>query len=60
MGLDFFRKAVELEEKYRRPGMSFENTLQTNGVLLDDEWCEFLQGVRVPGGAQPGRAPGDA
>jgi uncharacterized protein len=42
MGLDFFRKAIELQELYRRPGMTFENTMQTNGTLLDDEWCEFL------------------
>jgi uncharacterized protein len=42
MGLDFFRKVIELEEKYRKPGMTFENTMQTNGTLLDDEWCEFL------------------
>ena len=43
MGVDFYRKAIELQEKYRRPGMTFENTLQTNGTLLDDEWCEFLK-----------------
>ncbi len=42
MGLDFFRNAIELQEKYRKPGMTFENTMQTNGTLLDDEWCEFL------------------
>lgn len=43
MGIDFFRRAVEILEKYRRPGMCFENTLQTNGTLLNDEWCEFLK-----------------
>ncbi len=43
MGLDFYRKALALEEKYRRPGMTFLNTLQTNGTLLDDEWCEFFK-----------------
>ena len=43
MGLDFFRRAVELQEKYRRPGMKVYNTLQTNGVALDDAWCEFFR-----------------
>jgi uncharacterized protein len=43
MGVSFYRKAIELQEKYRRPGMVFENTLQTNGTLLDDEWCEFFK-----------------
>ena len=42
MGLDFFRRAVEVEKKYTRPGMRIENTLQTNGVLIDEEWCRFL------------------
>jgi uncharacterized protein len=43
MGLDFFRRAIELAEKYRRPGMIFEHTLQTNGTTLDEEWCRFLR-----------------
>lgn len=45
-GLDFYRRALELQEKYRRPGMLIENTLQTNGTLLDDEWCRFLHANR--------------
>jgi len=42
MGLGFYRKVMDLEEQYRKPGMSFLNTLQTNGTLLNDEWCEFF------------------
>jgi len=42
MGLDFFRRVVELQKKYRKPGQRVENDLQTNGILLDDEWCAFL------------------
>ena len=43
MGLDFFRRAVELEKKYLKRGQPIENTFQTNGILLDDDWCEFLR-----------------
>jgi uncharacterized protein len=43
MGVDFYRRAIAIQEKHRRPGMTFENTLQTNGTLLNDEWCEFLR-----------------
>ena len=43
MGLDFFRRALALAEKYRRPGMSFLHTMQTNGTLLDDEWAAFFK-----------------
>jgi uncharacterized protein len=42
MGLGFYRRAMALAEQYRRPGMTFTHTMQTNGTLLDDEWCEFL------------------
>jgi uncharacterized protein len=41
-GLDFYRKAVELQKKYLPVGKICWNSLQTNGLLLDDEWCEFL------------------
>jgi uncharacterized protein len=34
---------VELEEQYRKPGMTIQNTIQTNGTLLDDEWCAFFR-----------------
>ena len=43
MGVDFYRQAIAYQEKYRKPGMTFENTMQTNGTLLDDAWCEFLK-----------------
>src|SRR6516225_878064 len=43
MGVDFFRQSVELVQKYQRPGQQVEYTFQTNGILLNDEWCEFLK-----------------
>lgn len=42
-GLDFFRKALEFQEKYRRAGQQVSHALQTNGTLLDDDWCKFLK-----------------
>jgi uncharacterized protein len=44
MGLEFFRRANALARKHLRPGITLEHTIQTNGILLDDEWCEFLAG----------------
>lgn len=43
MGLDFFRRSVELVEKHRKPDQQVEHTIQTNGTRLDDEWCTFLK-----------------
>ncbi len=43
MGLDFYRRAMDLVEKYRRPGMTFLHTMQTNGTLIDDEWASFFK-----------------
>lgn len=42
-GLDFFRKVVELEEKYKRPGMTVTNAFQTNGILVNGEWARFFK-----------------
>lgn len=42
-GVDFFRRVVELQKKYGA-GRRIENALQTNGTLLNDEWCQFLAG----------------
>ncbi|MBI3830515.1 MAG: anaerobic sulfatase maturase [Planctomycetes bacterium] len=43
LGLSFFKQAVELEKKYCPPGKTVTNAFQTNGVLLDDEWCAFFK-----------------
>lgn len=41
LGIEFFRKAVTLQKKYA-DGKHIENSLQTNGVLLNEEWGRFL------------------
>jgi len=43
MGLDFFRRSVELAQRYNRPGMTVQHTIQTNGTTLDDDWCRFFR-----------------
>jgi len=43
MGLDFFERSVDLVAKHQRPGQSVLHTIQTNGLLLDNEWCAFFQ-----------------
>lgn len=40
--LSFYKKAVELQKKYSA-GRQIDNTLQTNGTLLNDEWCKFFK-----------------
>lgn len=57
MGVDFFRRALVLANEHRRPGQRLQHTIQTNGTLLTDEWCElfkeheFLVGLSVDGPA---------
>ena len=43
LGVDFFRRVVAHQRRYAVPGQPITNSLQTNGILLDDEWCEFLR-----------------
>jgi uncharacterized protein len=42
MGLEFFRRSVELAEGMALPGQQLVYTIQTNGTLLDDDWGAFL------------------
>ena len=42
-GLDFYKKALELEKKYLPKGWEAWNNLQTNGLLLNEGWCRFLK-----------------
>jgi uncharacterized protein len=46
LGVEFFRKVVALQKKHAKPGQWIENDLQTNGTLLNEEWCEFLKAHR--------------
>lgn len=42
MGLDFFRRAVQIADSLARPGQTISYSIQTNGTLLDAQWGEFL------------------
>ncbi len=42
LGLDYFRKIVALQRKYKPPDRRIVNGIQTNGTLLDEGWCRFL------------------
>ena len=42
--LSFYRKAVELQKKYAG-GRQIDNSIQTNGTLLNDEWCAFFKEI---------------
>ena len=52
--IDFYRKALSLQQKYAR-GRRIDNVIQTNGTLLTNEWCEFfaqnhwLVGISIDG-----------
>lgn len=42
-GLPFFEKVIELEQRCNRNGVKILNTLQTNGLQMDEHWCRFFQ-----------------
>ncbi len=55
MGLDFYKQVIQIQLRYKRPDLTIINTFQTNGLLLDDEWCrffkkhDFLIGISIDG-----------
>ena len=42
LGLEYFRKIVALQRKHQPPHRRIINGLQTNGTLLDEDWCRFF------------------
>jgi len=42
LGLEYFRKIVALQRKHQPPNRPITNGMQTNGTLLDGDWCRFL------------------
>lgn len=42
LGLDYFREIVALQRKHGPPDRRIVNGIQTNGTLLDEDWCRFL------------------
>ena len=57
-GMEFYKKALELERKYLPKGWEVWNNLQTNGLLLNESWCRFLKenrfdvGLSIDGSAE--------
>jgi len=43
LGLDYFKKIVNLQKRYKPPDRKILNGIQTNGTLLNEEWCRFLK-----------------
>jgi uncharacterized protein len=42
MGIPFFKSALQFQKKYKRPGMNIQNSVQSNGTLLNDDWGTFF------------------
>ncbi|MCK4422813.1 MAG: radical SAM protein, partial [Candidatus Omnitrophica bacterium] len=55
MGLDFFKRVIQLQQKHGHPGANIANGLQTNAIRIDDEFAKhlskynFLVGVSLDG-----------
>lgn len=43
VGLPFFRRFLQLEEQYARPGVQVSHAIQTNGMAVDKDWADFFR-----------------
>src|SRR5664280_868139 len=57
-GIDFYRKALRLQSTYKPAGKTILNCIQTNGILINEEWCKFIEkegfiiGISIDGPAE--------
>lgn len=57
-GIDFYRKALRLQSTYKPAGKTILNGIQTNGILINEEWCRFIEkegfiiGISIDGPAE--------
>lgn len=41
-GLEFYKKLIQLQKKYNHKNLKIDNSIQTNGMLIDADWAKFL------------------
>ncbi len=46
-GIDFYYKVIEFQKKYGKSGQIVSNTIQTNGILIDEKWTDFFKKYNV-------------
>lgn len=46
-GIDFYRNFIEIEKKIMPSFIKIDYSMQTNGVLITDEWAEILKGLKI-------------
>lgn len=42
LGIDYFKKIIQFQQKHKPPNCNIINGIQTNGTLLTDDWCKFF------------------
>ena len=48
MSLDFFKRSIELVEKYKKSGQQILHTIQTNSTKIDDAWATCFGADDMP------------
>jgi uncharacterized protein len=57
-GINFYRKALRLQAVHKPAGKTILNGIQTNGTLINEEWCRFINkegfiiGISIDGPAE--------
>ncbi|MDP6831908.1 MAG: anaerobic sulfatase maturase [Alphaproteobacteria bacterium] len=46
LGIDYFRRILEIQQRHCPEGREIRNGIQTNGTLIDEAWCRFLAAER--------------